>query len=415
MAPSSPWPRQPVLVTSTFRDMQAEREYLHRVVFARLGERLAAERIQLEPIDIAGKSVTAVEIEAGVPGDRGHSRRFYYFREPLPYDRMPAEAAALYSDAFHSNPGVREDFPQRLERRKQRMRDEAPDRVRSYQVAWDEAAEQERATCYERIGDLESKQRNLSQAAASYSHSLEIRERWAGPAPSAATRACLASGHEKVGEFLRRQSDWSGAAASFRRAMELRRGLAEQDPNAIRARVDLAIDAERLGEVLQRAGSLADAMECYQTALATRESLARRGPADPGLQHDLAACHERLGDALLAAGEWDGALAAFESLVEVRDGLAARDRTAVDLQSESALCRRRVAELCMRKHDPAGVAEQYGAPWPSANGSPSGIPASTTSNAIGRPITSTMAIFWRGSIPGRRSPPTGLPSKSASA
>ena len=42
--------------------------------------------------DVRGKSVTALEIEFGVLGNPDQQQRcFYYFREPLPYDEMPAE------------------------------------------------------------------------------------------------------------------------------------------------------------------------------------------------------------------------------------------------------------------------------------------------------------------------------------
>ena len=52
-APSSaPWRSRPVFVSSTFRDMHAERDYLSAYVFPRLEERLRQRRHQLEPIDL---------------------------------------------------------------------------------------------------------------------------------------------------------------------------------------------------------------------------------------------------------------------------------------------------------------------------------------------------------------------------
>ena len=49
---SEPWQVRPVFVSSTFRDMQAERDYLRFVVFPRLEEELRKGRIHLEPIDL---------------------------------------------------------------------------------------------------------------------------------------------------------------------------------------------------------------------------------------------------------------------------------------------------------------------------------------------------------------------------
>lgn len=48
----SKWKSRPVFISSTFRDMQAERDYLHQVVFPILEERLAKRYHHLEPIDL---------------------------------------------------------------------------------------------------------------------------------------------------------------------------------------------------------------------------------------------------------------------------------------------------------------------------------------------------------------------------
>jgi len=49
---SAPWRARPVFFSSTFQDMQAERDYLRQVVFPRVEEELRKGRIQFEPIDL---------------------------------------------------------------------------------------------------------------------------------------------------------------------------------------------------------------------------------------------------------------------------------------------------------------------------------------------------------------------------
>jgi len=49
---SSIWLTRPVFISSTFRDMQAERDYLRHVLFPRLEEELRKGRIQFEAIDL---------------------------------------------------------------------------------------------------------------------------------------------------------------------------------------------------------------------------------------------------------------------------------------------------------------------------------------------------------------------------
>jgi hypothetical protein len=49
---SGPWKARPIFISSTFKDMQSERDHLCRYVFPRLEEELRKRRHQLEPIDL---------------------------------------------------------------------------------------------------------------------------------------------------------------------------------------------------------------------------------------------------------------------------------------------------------------------------------------------------------------------------
>src|SRR5580704_11783745 len=150
------WQSRPVFISSTFADMQAERDYLRTHVFPELEERLRARRRNLEWVDlrlgvataskadehvrelhvlkvcldevrrcrpflivllgdrygwvppedriktateearegfsadVAGRSVTDLEIDFGVLSDpQQQPRSIFYFRDPLPYEAMP--------------------------------------------------------------------------------------------------------------------------------------------------------------------------------------------------------------------------------------------------------------------------------------------------------------------------------------
>ncbi len=50
--PTTLWRSRPIFLTSTFRDMHAERDYLRAHVLPELEERLRARRCHLEPIDL---------------------------------------------------------------------------------------------------------------------------------------------------------------------------------------------------------------------------------------------------------------------------------------------------------------------------------------------------------------------------
>ena len=227
------WQSRPVFVTSTFRDMQAERDYLRDFVFPELGDRLRRRYHFLEPIDLRwgvqtisvseqhakellvlkvclaeiarcrpflialigdrygwvppeerlrtaaaeagyqteprGKSVTALEIEYGIldsPDQRQLSR--FYFRDPLPYDSMGADAA-VYSDLHSGGPGAA-DAHERLEALKRRIERQMPGRVRHYHTQWDAAHQS--VTGLEAWGAqvLEDLWADLDEATEAYEH-----------------------------------------------------------------------------------------------------------------------------------------------------------------------------------------------------------------------------------------------------
>jgi len=101
----------------------------------------AKEREELKAFaDEAFNSVTALEIEYGILRESPEQRQrcFFYFRDPLPYDSMPAELAEQYSDAHATD----SDAPARadaLKALKRRLEDdpELEPRIRHYPAGWD--------------------------------------------------------------------------------------------------------------------------------------------------------------------------------------------------------------------------------------------------------------------------------------
>ena len=50
--PIETWKTRPIFISSTFRDMQAERDWLCQRVFPRIEEKLRKRKLHLEPIDL---------------------------------------------------------------------------------------------------------------------------------------------------------------------------------------------------------------------------------------------------------------------------------------------------------------------------------------------------------------------------
>jgi tetratricopeptide (TPR) repeat protein len=194
------WKSQPIFVSSTFADMQAERDHMRSFVFPAIEERLKARRSHLEWVDlrlgvataslvegearelqvlkvclaevrrcrpflivllgdrygwvppderivaaareegieddVVGRSVTDLEIQFGVLNASGPARCFIYLREPLAYDAMPAQVAALYSE-LHARDGRGRERASRLDKLKADLSARLPGRVRTYRAQWD--------------------------------------------------------------------------------------------------------------------------------------------------------------------------------------------------------------------------------------------------------------------------------------
>jgi Domain of unknown function (DUF4062)/AAA ATPase domain len=206
------WRTRSIFVSSTFQDMQAERDHLRNFVFPELEERLSARRWHTEWVDLrlgvataaiagedarelavlkvcleevrrcrpflivlmgdrygwvppperiaaasrehgfesdlAGRSVTDLEIDFGILSDPDQQgRSFFYLRDPLPYERMAPALAALYSDAVAPDSA---DRVRRLAALKARVATTLPSRVRRYRAEWD--AGRERVTGLEAWG-----------------------------------------------------------------------------------------------------------------------------------------------------------------------------------------------------------------------------------------------------------------------
>lgn len=184
------WPVRPIFISSTFLDMQAERDALRAYVFPELEERLRGAGQHLEWIDlrigvatvslpsdearenhvlkvclgeaarcrpfhivllgdrygwsaspqrareagvpeaVLGRSVTEIEIEIGILGDPQHSKALVYIRRPLPYTTMPPDLAARYVEADKQRADL-------LENLKRRLQQSLPGRVSTYPASWD--------------------------------------------------------------------------------------------------------------------------------------------------------------------------------------------------------------------------------------------------------------------------------------
>ena len=135
--------KQRLVLKVCLAEIERSRPFLIALIGDRYGWVPPLERMQAAAQEaghkgkLTGKSVTALEIEYGVldsPKQRGRSR--FYFRAPLPYDRMDPKTAAGYSERHTGESNAAANQTQ-LDALKARIKRDLPGRWRDYQAEWD--------------------------------------------------------------------------------------------------------------------------------------------------------------------------------------------------------------------------------------------------------------------------------------
>ena len=65
------WTTAKIFISSTFRDMQAERDWLVRFIFPRVRERLAARRVRVVDVDLRWGITSDANVLEACTEDRG--------------------------------------------------------------------------------------------------------------------------------------------------------------------------------------------------------------------------------------------------------------------------------------------------------------------------------------------------------
>jgi hypothetical protein len=126
--------------------------------------------------DVAGRSVTDLEIDFGVLSDpERRQRSFFYIRDPLPYAQMPPSIAASYADICASDLQAAERVG-RLATLKRRIETALPHRVRRYHA--DRDSQRQRVTGLEAWGRTVLDDVSAELAAETAGTALESEIPW---------------------------------------------------------------------------------------------------------------------------------------------------------------------------------------------------------------------------------------------
>ena len=182
------------------------------------------------------------------------------------------------------------------------------------------------SVAYNKVGDVQEAQGDLTDALASYLASLAVMRRLTKFDPDNTNwQRDLFVAYSKVGDVQRAQGDLPAALTSLQAALAIIDRLAKSDTgNAVWQR-DLAAAHVEVGDVQMAQGDLASALISYQRSVAIRERLTNADARNASWQYDLAVSYNRMGDVELAQDDATAALTSYQALLTIMDHLAKSD------------------------------------------------------------------------------------------
>jgi tetratricopeptide (TPR) repeat protein len=100
--------------------------------------------------------------------------------------------------------------------------------------------------------------------------------------------------NNRIGNMFSKQGDLTAALASYQAALAIAERLVASDPGNAAWQRDLSVSHNKIGDVLVAQGDLTATLASYQASLAIGERLAQQDPGNAGWQRDLAFSNWRL-------------------------------------------------------------------------------------------------------------------------
>jgi tetratricopeptide (TPR) repeat protein len=149
---------------------------------------------------------------------------------------------------------------------------------------------------YNKVGDVQVDQGNLTEALQSFRDGLAIRERLAKADPhNTGWQRDLSLSHDRVGDVQKAQGNLTEALQSFRYGFAIAERLAKADTNNAGWQRDLSVSYVKVGDVQEAQGNLAEALQSFRDSLAIAERLAKADRSNARFQSDLQYTVSRIG------------------------------------------------------------------------------------------------------------------------
>ena len=190
-----------------------------------------------------------------------------------------------------------------------------------------DAALEQRAKAFEKIGNVRSEQGHLAQAREAYLAAEQLSRRLAQAAPSdPARQRAWARQLGFLGTSHWHQGQMPAARERFAAAQGVLQDASRRSPRDGDLLFELVLVSNNIGHVFEAEGRLADAIRQYRLMLADSDRLLALAPDKADWLGIKGLAHNNLAKMALLGGDLDGAVAGYRADLAIAATLAARDR-----------------------------------------------------------------------------------------
>ena len=196
----------------------------------------------------------------------------------------------------------------------------------------------ELATAYEKIGDVQSEifkpiTGKTSEALSSHQKALELRKKLFAAEPNSERAVNVASSYLRIGDILLMSGKIAETREAYRESIRFLEPILAADPKNGDLQNKLASSYARLGQAVLRSGSLTEALEHYEKSLALFRHLAAENPEVAKHQRSVGILYSYIGFVNLEMGKMEEGVNDYANWLEIEKKLNEKDKNSLQFRS----------------------------------------------------------------------------------
>ncbi|MET0752980.1 MAG: protein kinase, partial [Pyrinomonadaceae bacterium] len=202
----------------------------------------------------------------------------------------------------------------------------------------DIALQDELATAYEKIGDVQSEifkpnSGKTSEALFTHQKALALRQKLFAGEPNAARAISVASSYLRVGDAFLMSGKISETRENYRAAVQILEPMFAAEPENAAVQDKLASSFARLGQSILRSGSLSESLENYEKSLKIYRNLAAENPETTKYQRNVGIIFSYIGFVKMEMGKTEEAATDYGNWLEIEKKIFEKDKNNIESSS----------------------------------------------------------------------------------